>query len=42
MSVFTLVAKLTLDSAEFDSKLNSAKEKASGVGGAIAGTWDDS
>lgn len=37
MSVFTLVAKLTLDSAEFDSKLSSAKEKASGIGNAISG-----
>ena len=37
MDVFTLVAKLTLDSAEFDSKLGSAKEKASGIGNAISG-----
>ena len=35
--VFTLVAKLTLDSAEFDRKLGLAKEKASGIGGTIAG-----
>lgn len=35
MDVFSLVAKLTLDSSEYDSNLDKAKENAGGFGGAL-------